>query len=137
MHYLSACHTERVWRNFRSWIRTIRSGVAPTEMVVKLALRNELPELLLVGAQTYNVAKFIVGHQRLTNSRAWAKAARYSHHSQVNNILFFIDFPCLILALILQGQILVLIKADRNKDRPLLHLIVVLPNTSNYSHQRQ
>ena len=63
MHYLSACHTEPVWQCFRSWLRTIRQGVAPTEMVVKIALRSELPEFLLVGAETNPVAKFIVDHQ--------------------------------------------------------------------------
>ncbi len=63
MHYLSACHTEPVWQCFRSWLRTIRQGVAPTEMVVKIALRNELPEFLLVGAENNPIAKFIVEHQ--------------------------------------------------------------------------
>jgi hypothetical protein len=63
MHYLSTCHTQPVWQSFRSWLRTIRKGVAPTEMVVKIALRNELPEFLLVGAKTNPIAKFIVDHQ--------------------------------------------------------------------------
>lgn len=63
MHYLSACHTESVWQCFRSWLRTIRNGVAPTEMVVKIALRNELSEFLLVGAKNNLIAKFIVDHQ--------------------------------------------------------------------------
>lgn len=63
MHYLSACHTEPVWSCFRSWLRTIRKGVAPSETVVKIALRNELPEFLLVGSNTNPIAKFIVDHQ--------------------------------------------------------------------------
>lgn len=63
MHYLSACHAEPVWQCFRSWLRTIRQGVAPTEMVVKTALRNELPEFLLVGSNINPIAKFIVEHQ--------------------------------------------------------------------------
>ena len=75
MHYLSACHTEPVWRCFKTWMRTIRAGVAPTEMVVKLALRNELPEFLLVGAQTNNLAKFIVDNQAPEGSDHWGKAA--------------------------------------------------------------
>ena len=75
MHYLSACHTEQVWRYFRSWIRTIRTGVAPTEMVVGLALRNELPEFLLAGAKSNSVAKFIADHQALSDSHYWGKAA--------------------------------------------------------------
>ncbi|ASJ73893.1 transposase [Granulosicoccus antarcticus] len=75
MHYLSACHTESVWLCFRSWLRTLRTGVAPSEMVVKLALRNELPEFLLVGAQTNPIAKFIGEHQTLGYSNNWKKAA--------------------------------------------------------------
>ena len=63
MHYLSACHTEPVWQCFKSWLRTIRHGVAPSEMVVKIAMRNELPEFLLVGAKNNPIAKFIVDHQ--------------------------------------------------------------------------
>ncbi len=63
VHYLSACHTESAWQCFRSWLRTIRKGVAPTEMVVKIALRNELPEFLRVGGKTNPIAKFIVAHQ--------------------------------------------------------------------------
>ena len=75
MHYLSACHTEQVWRYFRPLIRTIRTGVAPTGMVVGLALRNELPESLLVGAKRNGVAKFIADHQALSDSHYWGKAA--------------------------------------------------------------
>jgi hypothetical protein len=74
MHYLSGCHTEPVWRCFRSWMRTIRTGVAPTEMVVQLALRNALPEFLLVGPQNNNMVKFIIDHQAQTDSRYWGKA---------------------------------------------------------------
>lgn len=75
MHYLSACHTEAVWRSFGSWLRTIRSGVAPSEMVVTMALRNTLPEFLLVFSGTNIMAKFI--EQRLDRSRAdfFGKAA--------------------------------------------------------------
>ncbi len=75
MHYLSACHTESVWLCFRSWLRTIRTGVAPTEMVFKMALRNELPEFLLVSAQTNPIANVIGEHQALGYGDSWAKAA--------------------------------------------------------------
>ena len=75
MHYLSACHTESVWLCFRSWLRTIRTGVAPTEMVAKMALQNELPEFLLVGAQTNPIAKFIGEHQAVEYGASWGKAA--------------------------------------------------------------
>lgn len=75
MHYLSSCHTEVVWRSFGSWLRTIRSGVAPSEMVVTMALRNTLSEFLLVFSGSNIMAKFI--EQRLDRSRAdfFGKAA--------------------------------------------------------------
>ena len=68
MHYLSSCHHEAVWRSFGSWLRTIRTGVAPTEMVVTMALRNTLPEFLLVCSPSHTMAKFI--QQRQDRSRA-------------------------------------------------------------------
>ena len=40
MQYLSLAHQSEVWKHFGSWIRTIRPGVSPTEMVVATALRN-------------------------------------------------------------------------------------------------
>ena len=63
MQYLSTCQTELVWRSFGSWLRTIRAGVAPSERVVSMSLRNTLCEFLLVNAQTNNLAKFIVERQ--------------------------------------------------------------------------
>jgi len=68
MHYLSSCHAEAVWRSFGSWLRTIRKGVAPSEMVVTMALRNTLSEFLLVCSGSNIVAKFI--EERQDRSRA-------------------------------------------------------------------
>jgi hypothetical protein len=59
MHYLSSCHTDAVWRSFGSWLRTIRKGVAPSEMVVTMALRNTLSEFLVVCSASNILAKFI------------------------------------------------------------------------------
>lgn len=75
MHYLSACHTETVWRSFGSWLRTIRKGVAPSELVVTLALRNTLSEFLVVGSKTNKLAKFIAGHQSPERQDGWGFAA--------------------------------------------------------------
>lgn len=75
MHYLSACHTELVWRSFGSWLRTIRKGVAPSELVVTMALRNKLPEFLIAGSKTNNLAKFIAGHQSPERQNGWGFAA--------------------------------------------------------------
>lgn len=75
MHYFTACHAEPVWRCFRSWLRTIRTDVVPSEMVVTLALRNELPDFQLVGAQTHPIAKFIGEHQARGYPHYFGKAA--------------------------------------------------------------
>ena len=75
MHYLAACHTEAVWRAHRSWLRTIREGVAPSERVVKMALRHAPPEFLLARGETDDVAKFILERQRPDAADHWAFAA--------------------------------------------------------------
>lgn len=46
LQILSATAPESIWRSFGSWIRTIRPGLAPSEQVVAIALRNTLPEFL-------------------------------------------------------------------------------------------
>jgi hypothetical protein len=63
LHYLASCYPKQVWRSFGSWLRTIRPGIAPSERVVAMALRNSFPEFLLVNAHSHNFAKFIVERQ--------------------------------------------------------------------------
>lgn len=75
MHYLSACHTDLVWKSFGSWLRTIRQGVAPSERVVALAMRNTLDEFLIGGNSNNNITKFIIQRQRRTNKQFWKAAA--------------------------------------------------------------
>lgn len=75
MHYLAACCSEAVWGAQRSWLRTIREGVAPTELVVKMALRNTLGEFLVAGAASHDVAKFIVDRQGRDEPGSWPLAA--------------------------------------------------------------
>ena len=75
MHYLSSCHTAAVWGSFGSWLRTVREGVAPSEMVVTMALRNRLPEFLLVFGASNNMAKFIIERQDRSRADFFGKAA--------------------------------------------------------------
>ena len=75
MHYLSSCHTDAVWRSFGSWLRTIRKGVAPSEMVVTMALRNTLSEFLLVCSGSNILAKFIEERQDRSRADFFRKAA--------------------------------------------------------------
>jgi hypothetical protein len=52
-----------VWSSFGSWLRTIRPGVAPSELVVATALRQSLPEFLLNCPNKAAIAKFILDRQ--------------------------------------------------------------------------
>lgn len=61
--YLSSAMPAIVWASFGSWLRTIRPGVAPSEMVVFTSLRNSLPEFLLTSEKTNCLAKFIFDRQ--------------------------------------------------------------------------
>jgi len=67
IQFLSATQPKLVWQSFGSWIRTIRPGLAPSEQVVALALRNTLPQFLATAAKTSILVKFI--RERLDLSR--------------------------------------------------------------------
>jgi hypothetical protein len=59
LQILALLRTAAVWKHFGSWLRTIRPGVLPSELVVSLALRHSLP-LFLTGSQDdHPLAKFI------------------------------------------------------------------------------
>ena len=59
LQYLSIACPKLVWRSFGSWIRTIRPGIPPSEMVTMMALREAFPEFLLTGITGSTLAKFI------------------------------------------------------------------------------
>src|SRR6202049_2830522 len=63
LHYLAVAFPSLVWSSFGSWLRTIRPGVPPSELVVASALRQGLPEFLLNNAESNFLAKFIVERQ--------------------------------------------------------------------------
>jgi len=46
LQILAATSSDLIWRSFGSWIRTIRPGLAPSEQVTAIALRNTLPQFL-------------------------------------------------------------------------------------------
>ena len=68
LQILAAKYPQQVWRSFGSWIRTIRPGLAPSELVVAIALRNTLPEYLAAAAKRSILVKFI--RDRLDLSRS-------------------------------------------------------------------
>ncbi len=59
LQILSATVPKLVWSSFGSWLRTIRPGLAPSELVVAIALRNTLPEFLADTAEAENLKKFM------------------------------------------------------------------------------
>lgn len=63
LQYLAVVFPELVWNSFGSWLRTIRPGIPPSELVVANALRNSLPEFLMSSAATHSLAKFITERQ--------------------------------------------------------------------------
>jgi hypothetical protein len=63
LHYLAVMFPSQVWSSFGSWLRTIRPGVPPSELVVANALRQCLPEFLVNNAKTHFFAKFIAERQ--------------------------------------------------------------------------
>ena len=61
--YLSSTFPALVWASFGSWLRTIRPGIPPSELVVTTALRQCLPQFLLSSSDCDTLAKFIFEKQ--------------------------------------------------------------------------
>jgi len=59
LQYLSMAHTSLVWKSFGSWIRTIRPGILPSELVVAISMKNTLPEFLADSDHTSIIVEFI------------------------------------------------------------------------------
>jgi hypothetical protein len=59
LQYLALACSDKVWRHFGSWIRTIRPGILPSEQVTAMALRNTLAHFLAVFSPSIILAKFI------------------------------------------------------------------------------
>lgn len=68
LQYLSSKFQAVVWKNFGSWIRTIRPGIPPSEMVTAQALRISLPEFLVGNRQESPFTKFLI--ERIDVGRA-------------------------------------------------------------------
>ena len=65
---LAILKPEVVWRQFGSWLRTIRPGIPPSEQVVAIAMRHSLPQFLADAPEKHILAKFI--RQQLDLDRA-------------------------------------------------------------------
>jgi hypothetical protein len=75
LQYLAVVAPKLVWASFGSWLRTIRPGIPPSELVVAQALRQTLPDFLLVSCKVCALAKFIVDRQDTQNMRIFRMSA--------------------------------------------------------------
>ena len=63
LQYLAVVASKLVWDSFGSWLRTIRPGVPPSELVVSVALRQTLPDFLMGPSKSDSLTKFISDRQ--------------------------------------------------------------------------
>src|SRR5215475_10884568 len=75
LQILSAIKPHLVWQSFGSWIRTVRPGLAPSEQVVAIALRNTFPEFLASAAKTVILVKFLRDRLDLSRTEGTSLAA--------------------------------------------------------------
>jgi DDE superfamily endonuclease len=75
LQYLAVVAPKLVWDSFGSWLRTIRPGIPPSELVVAKALRQALPEFLMGPAKTDSLTKFIADRQDTQNMRIFRLAS--------------------------------------------------------------
>ena len=66
---LAAIKSEAVWSSFRSWIRTIRPGIAPSEHVTALAMCGTINEFLSNSRAAGSWAKFLAAKSDPWRSR--------------------------------------------------------------------
>ena len=60
LQYLYVTFSKKVWRHFVSWLCTMNTHKAPSEMLVAQALRACLPQFLVVKHGSHDLEKFIV-----------------------------------------------------------------------------
>jgi hypothetical protein len=75
LQYLAVAFPQLVWTSFGSWLRTIRPGIPPSELVVATALRQSLPEFLLNAPLTNVFAKFVMERQDVRKMEAFRLAS--------------------------------------------------------------
>lgn len=68
LQYLSVQFSALVWKQFGSWLRTIREGIPPSELVTAQALRTGLPEFLVGTHDASAFTKFVLERLDLMRS---------------------------------------------------------------------
>jgi hypothetical protein len=64
-----------VWGSFGSWLKTIRPGVPPSELVVSNVMRDTIAVFLMKRAKINSLAKFTVERQDKNNLRIFRLAS--------------------------------------------------------------
>ena len=72
---LAVLNSRSVWRQFGSWLRTVRPGILPSEQVVAVALRHSLPLFLADSSRNNPLVKFIRQHLDLNRAEGLRLAA--------------------------------------------------------------
>jgi hypothetical protein len=75
LQYLSVEFPKLVWASFGSWLRTIRPGVPPSELVVGHVMRETISDFLVSSSKRNSLAKFIVERQDTDNLRIFRLAS--------------------------------------------------------------
>ena len=75
LQMLAILYPDTVWQRFGSWLRTIRPGVAPSEQVVALALRESLPEIIAGFKKTNPLVKIISENLDIDRAEGWRLAS--------------------------------------------------------------
>ena len=75
LQYLATEFPQLVWASFGSWLRTIRPGIPPSELVVGHVMRETISDFLVSCAKSNSLAKFIVKRQDTDNLRLFRLAS--------------------------------------------------------------
>lgn len=75
LQYLSIVHGQEVWKQFRSWLRTMNCKNPPSELVVSYALRSSLFEFLANSPQDHKLKKIIADNMTLDQMQDYQMAA--------------------------------------------------------------
>jgi hypothetical protein len=75
LQYLSVSYPRLVWASFGSWLRTVRPGIPPSELVVATALRQRLCEFLLDTPKDNLFTEFLADQQDTNKMQGFQLAA--------------------------------------------------------------
>jgi len=75
LQHLAVNFRTTVWAQFRSWLRTMRPDLVPSEMVVAHALRTSLPEFLMDPTSDVEIKKFILERAEIGRTPGFTEEA--------------------------------------------------------------